>query len=169
MGGMVTFQADVADYDPADLGDLVGGVGWTVDSSRVAVLVHDMLPYYLQVLLSGVKARVLHATAAVAEWALGRDVPVMVSGPRPADHPSKRGLGGSLWGQGPTADEAIEVAVPSLASRSVTRIRSVPTAPFMAPTWRSNFAELAATNCWWSECSPAAGYLPPPTTRWPGI
>lgn len=55
MGGMVTFQADVADYDPADLGDLVGGVGWTVDSSRVAVLVHDMLPYYLQVLLSGVK------------------------------------------------------------------------------------------------------------------
>lgn len=116
---MVTFRPEVTDYDPAHLGDLAGGVGWTLDSSRAAVLVHDMQPYYLQVLPVGVQTKVDDAAAAITDWAVRHNVRVLLSGPRPADHPAKRGLGGLLWGQGPNADEATQLALPSLAQRSV--------------------------------------------------
>lgn len=119
-----TFHAEVQDYDAADLLDTAGGVGWQLDASRAAVLVHDMLPYYLQVLPEQVRHRVTGAAEAVVDWAIELEVPVLTSSPRPADRLAKRGLGGRLWGQGPSPYEAEQTAIAALqAGRETMRVQ----------------------------------------------
>ncbi len=120
---MVTFRAEVQDYDPTDLLDAAGGVGWNLDPSRAAVLVHDMQPYYLQVLPARVRNKVVDAATAVAQWATRQGAPLLASGPRPAEDLAQRGLGGRLWGQGPTPEEASQTAVPGLQASGVTKIQ----------------------------------------------
>lgn len=47
-------------------------------------------------------------------WASEQDVPLLISSPRPADRLAQRGLGGRLWGQGPSLEEAEQTAISSL-------------------------------------------------------
>ncbi len=109
-----TFHTEVQDYDAVDLLGSAGGVGWQLNASQAAVLVHDMLPYYLQVLPEQVRHRVTEAAEAVVAWASEQDVPLLISSPRPADRLAQRGLGGRLWGQGPSLEEAEQTAISSL-------------------------------------------------------
>ncbi|AMM21208.1 hypothetical protein AX769_15030 [Frondihabitans sp. PAMC 28766] len=94
------------DYDVRQL--VVGGTerGWRVDTARAAVLIHDLLPYYVDVLPPRVRRVVVEQSQRVVDWARKNGVPVVASAPRPASSIDQRGLGGSLWGLGPSHAEA---------------------------------------------------------------
>ena len=119
---MVTFRAEVQGYDSTGLLGTVGGVGWRLDPSRSAVLVHDMQPYYLQVLPARVRDKVVGAATLIAQWGDRQGVPILASGPRPAVELAQRGLGGRLWGCGPTPEEAAETAISGLDAPEVAKI-----------------------------------------------
>lgn len=108
---VATFQAGVEDYDVAGLLHLCGGPGWQVTPSRAAVLVHDVLPYYLSVLPEAVAEKVTQGVEQVVRWARQHDVPVLASAPRAASRLEQRGLGARLWGLGPNSDQARSSAV----------------------------------------------------------
>nr|WP_255521090.1 isochorismatase family protein [Rothia sp. ZJ1223] len=90
------------------------GLGWSFDSSRVALLVHDFLPYYLQVLTAQLQEELIKSVQIVVDWAQQNGVPVVRSAPRPATAIEQRGIGGKLWGLGPTASQVNESLVQAL-------------------------------------------------------
>lgn len=63
--GMATFDVRVEDYDPGDLVAMAAGPEWALDPTRAALLVHDLQPYYLDVLAANVRTRLvpIEATA----------------------------------------------------------------------------------------------------------
>ncbi|MFI8567437.1 isochorismatase family protein [Rhodococcus sp. NPDC078407] len=87
---------------------------------RVAVLVHDMQPYYSNVLHNSVRSRVDVAVSETVMWARSADVPILASGPRAASAIEQRGLLGPMWGLGPSAEEVTvtEPDVVTIAKRS---------------------------------------------------
>lgn len=111
---MRTFTAAVESYDPRDLSAAAHDRGWAVDSSRAAVLVHDLLPYYVDLLPSAVRDVVVAETQRVVAWAHAKSVPVIASAPRAATSLEQRGLGGRLWGLGPSEIEARTSSLPEL-------------------------------------------------------
>ncbi|MFI6430738.1 isochorismatase family protein [Rhodococcus oryzae] len=113
---MATFEVAVEDYDSRDLLVMSGGPGWTLDVERSALLVHDLQPYYADVLASGVRSRVVAETSRLVDWAAARGVPVIGSAPRAPTEPRQRGLLGELWGMGPTECQSAETSIDSLAS-----------------------------------------------------
>ncbi|CCQ17681.1 Isochorismatase [Rhodococcus sp. AW25M09] len=117
---MATFNVEVEGYDVQSLGDCTGGPEWELVPERAAVLVHDMQPYYLNVLDSSVRARVGAAASELVSRARFAGVPIFASGPRPASAIEQRGLLGPMWGSGPSAEEVaiIEPDFVTIAKRS---------------------------------------------------
>ncbi|OZC72692.1 hypothetical protein CH306_03345 [Rhodococcus sp. 15-725-2-2b] len=105
MTGVATFSAEVEEYDVESLRDCVGGPEWEVQPERVAVLVHDMQPYYLNVLAQSVCTRVAAEVSKVVSRARALGIPILASGPRTASAIEQRGLLGPMWGLGPSAEE----------------------------------------------------------------
>jgi bifunctional isochorismate lyase/aryl carrier protein len=120
---MATFHADVEDYDVGNLVDAAGGPGWLLAPTRATVLVHDMLPYYLQVLPRPVSERTGAAVDTAVEWARGLGLPLLASAPRPAEHLAQRGLGGRLWGKGPSVEQVKQTAVHGFDDPGPTTVR----------------------------------------------
>lgn len=81
------------------------GLGWTAERDRCALLVHDLLPYYLSVLDQDLTTTLVDTVTQLLEDAHTHDVPVVASAPRAATTAAQRGLGGRLWGMGPTHDQ----------------------------------------------------------------
>ncbi|MFC9893598.1 isochorismatase family protein [Nocardia sp. NPDC127579] len=125
---MVTFDVNVTPYEPAQFANIHDGLGWQLEHDRCAVLVHDLLPYYANVLAPQTRAAVVSQCQSLVDWAFIRNVAVIASAPRPATVTPQRGLGGVLWGQGPNATEAaqscldgiVEPAVPWIRKRSLS-------------------------------------------------
>ncbi len=111
---MVSFGADVAEYDPLDIVIEGGERGWRIDEARVALLVHDLLPYYVDVLPERTRATVVAETRRLVDWAREQGIPLIASAPRPASTTEQRGLGGRLWGIGPTPAEAATFCLDTL-------------------------------------------------------
>ncbi|MBY4127890.1 isochorismatase family protein [Rhodococcus fascians] len=103
---MATFSVEVEDYEVEGLLDCAGGPDWELRPERAALLVHDMQPYYLNVLHSSVRARVAAEASAMVARARSVGVPITASGPRAAEAIEQRGLLGPMWGLGPSAEEA---------------------------------------------------------------
>ena len=129
---MATFKAEVEDYDASDLVELAGGPDWTPDPTRVAILVHDMQPYYLDVLAAQVRSRLLSEVSALLKRAVDLGVPILGSGPRPATEPAQRGLLGSMWGLGPDPRQAEETALDELVSPDVVWVKKRSYSAFFA-------------------------------------
>ncbi|KQU46776.1 hypothetical protein ASG84_09855 [Rhodococcus sp. Leaf278] len=102
---MATFSVEVEDYDVERLRDCVGGPEWELQPERAAVLIHDMQPYYLNVLDDSVRSKVFAAASEVVAWARSSGVPILASAPRAASDVAQRGLLGPMWGLGPNAEE----------------------------------------------------------------
>ena len=78
-----TLRVQAVDYDPARIATEDEGLGWALDVPRCAVLVHDLLPYYVQLLGPLAMQSVVEGSRAAVAWAASRGVPVIVSAPRP--------------------------------------------------------------------------------------
>ncbi|MFZ2527090.1 MAG: isochorismatase family protein [Rhodococcus sp. (in: high G+C Gram-positive bacteria)] len=129
---MVTFAAEVDPYDPAVFADVRGGLGWQIDHDRCAILVHDLLPYYVSVLAAETRAAVVDRCHAVVDWAFDCDVPIVASAPRPATTTTQRGLGGLLWGRGPDATEVERSCVRGMDDPAVVRVHKRSLSAFYA-------------------------------------
>ncbi|MFE3752819.1 isochorismatase family protein [Nocardia tengchongensis] len=129
---MVTFAADVAPYEPARFADFRGGLGWQLERDRCAVLVHDLLPYYVSVLAEQTRAAVVGECRTIVGWAFGRSVPVVASAPRPAAVTRQRGLGGVLWGKGPDAGDATRSCLEGMDEPGVPWVRKRSLSAFYA-------------------------------------
>jgi len=81
--------------------------------------VHDLLPYYLEVLPASVGDGVVAQVARLLAWAGQQGVPVLASAPRPASDLVQRGLGGQLWGLGPTQEQTAASCLAELAGDDV--------------------------------------------------
>ncbi|GAA1756708.1 isochorismatase family protein [Rothia terrae] len=127
---MATFSADVHGYSLYDFSNENRGLGWTLDPSQCALLVHDFLPYYLEVLPENLQAELVRNVAGAVSWAQANDVPVVTSAPRPATVAQQRGLGGKLWGLGPSAVQTQEAILPEL--RGCVRIHKRSLSAFYA-------------------------------------
>lgn len=130
--GMATFDVRVEDYDSGDLVAMAAGPEWALDPTRAALLVHDLQPYYLDVLAAGVRTRLGAQVERVVDWAAAHEVPVIGSGPRPASILAQRGLLGQLWGLGPTRDQATAMALRGLEGDHVRWIRKRSYSAFFA-------------------------------------
>lgn len=117
--GMATFSAAIESYLLGAFSSWDAGLGWEVEQSRSALLVHDLLPYYLSVLDDGLVTVLLANTAALIDDARHHNIPVIASAPRPATSIDQRGLGGRLWGLGPSVTEASTPALEQLADPAV--------------------------------------------------
>ncbi|MGP3683229.1 isochorismatase family protein [Streptomyces sp. IBSNAI002] len=117
---MATFKVEVEEYSPVDLLDHCGGPPWELEADRAGILVHDLQPYYVNVLAAGVRSWLRIGVERALSWADENEVPILASRPRPAREPAQRGLLGRMWGLGPSGDQADEVGVPRLAEDDVT-------------------------------------------------
>ena len=113
---MPTFAASVEPYDPYQLSIANDDRGWIVDPSRAALLVHDLLPYYVDILPPIVREVVVLETQRLVDWAHEHSIPVVASAPRPASVLEERGLGGRLWGLGPSQAETLTTSLPELGN-----------------------------------------------------
>jgi len=129
---MATFTADIQPYDLAVFSTFEAGLGWELDKDRCALLVHDMLPYYLSVLPAAQQEAVTTNAGRLVAAARSCEVPVLASAPRPASEPAQRGLGGRLWGIGPTPAEAATSAVPELQDGPVAWVAKRSVSAFYA-------------------------------------
>lgn len=127
-----TFPAVASEYHLARTTSECGGLGWVLEPSRAALLVHDLLPYYVQVLGSTTRRSVIEGCAVTVRWARLQGLPVLASGPRPADHRAQRGLGGRLWGLGPSRTEAATPCLANLVSDDVSWVRKRSLSAFFA-------------------------------------
>ncbi len=127
-----TFRVQVVDYDPSRITTEDGELGWSLEPARCAVLVHDLLPYYVQLLGPLARASVIEGSRGVIAWAGSRGVPVIASAPRPADHPEQRGLGGRLWGLGPGRGDARTSCLAELHAEEVPWVRKRSLSAFFA-------------------------------------
>ncbi|MCW4353030.1 isochorismatase family protein [Hoyosella sp. YIM 151337] len=116
---MATFAAETTPYELRAFGDTQAGLGWTLEPKRCAVLVHDLLPYYVNVLDSEVKSAGIDQSQVIVDWARIAGVPIVASAPRPAPTTRQRGLGGQLWGVGPAADQAAQSCLPGLQAPDI--------------------------------------------------
>lgn len=112
---MATFSADTRGYSLKEFSDESRGLGWTLDPSTCALLVHDFLPYYLDILPENLRNELVDNIAEVVRWAHKHNVPVMISAPRPATLVAQRGVGGKLWGLGPNHEQSQEEILPELS------------------------------------------------------
>ena len=116
---MATFTAQIRPYDLDAFRSFDEGLGWSLDAHRCAVLVHDVLPYYLTVLDPALREALVGKIEALVTNSVAADVPILASAPRPANELQQRGVGGRLWGLGPSANEAATSALTSLPSETV--------------------------------------------------
>lgn len=116
---MVTFSAQVSPYSLETFGTWDRGLGWTAERDRCALLVHDLLPYYLSVLDQDLTTTLVDTVTQLLGDAHTHDVPVVASAPRAATTAAQRGLGGRLWGMGPTHDQT---STPALGQLTDPRI-----------------------------------------------
>lgn len=116
---MATFTAQIRPCDLDAFGSFDSGLGWSLDPCRCALLVHDVLPYYLKVLHRAQGEVLVSRIETLAAAAVAADVPVLASAPRPASDLQQRGVGGRLWGLGPSAEEAATSALISLPDETV--------------------------------------------------
>jgi isochorismate hydrolase len=105
MTDVATFSVEVEKYAVETLRECAGGPDWELRPERAALLVHDMQPYYLNVLHSSVRARVAAEASAVVARARSTGLPILASGPRAAEAIEQRGLLGPMWGLGPSAED----------------------------------------------------------------
>ncbi|MFW0168824.1 isochorismatase family protein [Rothia sp. CCM 9417] len=91
------------------------GLGWDIDTGQVAVLIHDLIPYYTKVLDPGLEAQLIEANRVLIRWAYELSIPVIASAPRPATDIRERGLGGTLWGIGPSYDDISQPCIEELS------------------------------------------------------
>jgi isochorismate hydrolase len=105
MTDVATFSVEVEEYAVESLRDCVGGPEWGLRPERAAVLVHDMQPYYLNVLHNSVRSRVAAEASTLVSRARAVGLPILASGPRAASAIEQRGLLGPMWGLGPSAEE----------------------------------------------------------------
>lgn len=129
---MVTFAADIQPYEPTLFADFRGGVGWQLERDSCAVLVHDLLPYYVNVLTAQTRTVVVERCRTIVDWALSQNVPVIASAPRPATDTRQRGLGGLLWGQGPDASEVARSCLSGMDEPGVPWVRKRSLSAFYA-------------------------------------
>lgn len=108
------------------------GRDWVLDPGRSALLVHDLLPYYLSALDPDLRESVVGNCDQMVCDAMAAGVPLLASAPRPARDIAQRGLGGELWGLGPTPDEASSIAAPHLAGDHFSWIRKRSLSAFYA-------------------------------------
>ncbi|MEV7417086.1 isochorismatase family protein [Streptomyces sp. NPDC089919] len=141
---MTSLSLQAEDYDVARLERHCGGPLWAVAPERAALLVHDLQPHYLRTLSGTGRRHLLDRVVEVLNWADGHGVPVLASGPRPADDLAQRGLLGSCWGMGLSARQADRVALPRLAAPDVTRIAKRAYSAFYASDLE---AELRRRGC----------------------
>lgn len=111
---MATFSAGVHGYSLKDFSNENRGLGWMLDPSQCALLVHDFLPYYLEILPENLQAELVSNVAEAVSWAQAHDVSVLMTAPRPAALAAQRGLGGKLWGIGPSDAQTREIILPEL-------------------------------------------------------
>ncbi|WP_367404860.1 isochorismatase family protein [Kocuria marina] len=116
---MATFTAQIRPYDLDAFSSVDSGLGWSLDARRCAVLVHDVLPYYLKVLDPAQQEALVGTIDALVADAVVADVPVLASAPRPASDLQQRGVGGRLWGLGPSAAEVSTSPLASLPGDAV--------------------------------------------------
>lgn len=116
---MATFSAQINPYDLGAFSFFESGLGWSLDARRCAVLVHDVLPYYLKVLDPAQRETLVSTMDTLVAGAMAAGVPVLASAPRPASDLEQRGAGGRLWGLGPSAEEASTSALTSLPRDTV--------------------------------------------------
>lgn len=116
---MVTFDAKAKPYDLDTFRSFDGGLGWSLDADRCALLIHDVLPYYLEVLNPALQEALVGKIEALVTGSVAAGVPVLASAPRPASDLQQRGVGGRLWRLGPSAKEAATSAFTSLPSETV--------------------------------------------------
>lgn len=141
---VATFQASVEAYDPSELLDQVGGPNWDLEPERVALLVHDLLPYYLQVLPAAVGDGVVGQVRRLVGWARQQSVTVLASAPGPAGDLSQRGLGGQLWGRGASSAQPSTSCLPELRADDVVWVSKRSYSAFFATDLA---VELARRGC----------------------
>lgn len=113
---MATFASNASDYDLDSIANDIPVRAWTVVPERCALLVHDLLPYYVDTLAPRVRASLLANMQSTIAWARRRNVPILCSAPQAAQTLADRGLGGELWGLGPSAEEATDASLIGIAS-----------------------------------------------------
>lgn len=100
---------------------------WIVDPSRVAVLVHDLQKYFVDVYSpeAEVLTRLLDSSAAVLDAARSVDIPIFYTGQSGLD--PDRGLQNDLWGAGmlpqPQHTEIVSRVAPQYGDRLVEKKR----------------------------------------------
>lgn len=100
---MATFSVETQLYSLSRFTQKDIGVGWVLDPCRALLLVHDFLPYYLNVLPGKLRVELEKNVREVMAWADAHGIPLVFSVPRPAEIVEQRGVGGHLWGRGPSA------------------------------------------------------------------
>lgn len=112
---MSAYKTETAPYNLASFENETGGLGWEIDSDQAAVLIHDLIPYYTKVLDSSLETQLIEANRALLRWAHELSIPVVASVPRPATDIRERGLGGILWGIGPSHDDISQPCIEELS------------------------------------------------------
>lgn len=129
---MATFSADIDQYSLKEFSATAEGLGWEIDFSRCAILLHDLLPYYLKVLPAELTEEVIHQNQQLVDFAREKDIPLICSAPRAAHTLHQRGLGARLWGLGPAEEEAHTFALEGLDEPEVPCMRKRSLSAFFA-------------------------------------
>lgn len=119
---MPTFAIQSEDYDVTRLRSHCGGPSWGIESSRAALLVHDLQSHYIDTFSMRSRYLLLTQVERVMDWADDNRVPILASGPRPAADLAQRGLLGTCWGMGLSPAQAAQAAIPRLDATDITRI-----------------------------------------------
>lgn len=132
MGRVAGFAAQVSQYSLSEFAEAGAGLGWRFEPSRAAVLVHDLLPYYVGVLPAATQQDLVRQCGRVVGSARARGLPILASAPRPATTVRQRGLGGRLWGLGPSSAQVAAHCLPDLDEPDVPWIRKRSLSAFFA-------------------------------------
>lgn len=131
-GPVAGFAAQVSEYSLSDFAQAGGGLGWRFDPARAAVLVHDLLLYYVGVLPAETQRDLARQCGRVVDGARALGLPTIASAPRPATALGQRGLGGRLWGLGPSSAQATAHCLPDMDEPEVPWIRKRSLSAFFA-------------------------------------
>lgn len=112
---MSAYKTETDPYNLATFENEMKGFGWEIDTGQVAVLIHDLIPHYTKVLDPGLETQLIEANRALLRWAHELSIPVIASAPRPATDIRERGLGGTLWGIGPSYNDISQPCIEELS------------------------------------------------------
>lgn len=117
----MVFRAKSIDYNPAEHLHLEGGLGWAPDPSRICVLIHDFIYYYVDALGKEAAETVTRKSQVIINWAESHNVPVLKAFPFVSGCLEERGLAGKVWGAGPNSIEASAEVLPKLGGFRVSK------------------------------------------------